>query len=28
MDMPQGQIAVFADPEGAPFGIWAGDTDD
>ena len=28
MEMPNGQIAVLADPEGAPFGIWAGDTDD
>jgi predicted enzyme related to lactoylglutathione lyase len=28
MEMPQGQIAVLSDPEGAPFGIWAGDTDD
>jgi predicted enzyme related to lactoylglutathione lyase len=28
MEMPQGQIAVLTDPEGAPFGIWAGDTDD
>lgn len=28
MEMPQGQIAVLSDPEGAVFGIWAGDTDD
>jgi predicted enzyme related to lactoylglutathione lyase len=28
MDMPQGQIGVFTDPQGAPFGIWAGQTDD
>jgi hypothetical protein len=28
MEMPQGQIAVLSDPEGAPFGIWAGEVDD
>jgi predicted enzyme related to lactoylglutathione lyase len=28
MDMPQGRIAVFTDPQGAPFGVWDGDTDD
>lgn len=28
MEMPNGQIAVLTDPEGAPFGVWAGQTDD
>lgn len=28
VDMPQGQIAVFTDPQGAPFGVWAGEIDD
>jgi uncharacterized protein len=28
LDMPQGNIAVLTDPHGAPFGIFAGDTDD
>jgi predicted enzyme related to lactoylglutathione lyase len=28
MDMPQGKIAVLADPQGAAFGVWEGETDD
>ncbi|MGH2960763.1 MAG: VOC family protein [Solirubrobacterales bacterium] len=28
MEMPQGQIAILTDPQGAPFGVWAGETDD
>jgi uncharacterized protein len=28
LDMPQGNIAVFTDPQGAPFGIFAGRLDD
>jgi predicted enzyme related to lactoylglutathione lyase len=28
LEMPQGRIAVLADPQGAPFGIWEGETDD
>ena len=28
LDMPQGKIAVLADPQGAPFGVWDGETDD
>jgi uncharacterized protein len=28
IDMPQGKIAFLSDPQGAPFGIWEGDTDD
>jgi uncharacterized protein len=28
MDMPQGKIAIFADSQGAPFGVFEGETDD
>ena len=28
MEMPQGRIAVFSDPQGAPFAVWEGETDD
>jgi len=28
MEMPQGRIAFLSDPQGAPFGIWEGVTDD
>jgi predicted enzyme related to lactoylglutathione lyase len=28
MEMPQGMIAVFSDPQGAPFAVWEGETDD
>jgi predicted enzyme related to lactoylglutathione lyase len=28
MEMPQGRIAVLADPLGAPFGVWEGEVDD
>ena len=28
MEMPQGGIAILSDPQGAPFGVWAGETDD
>ncbi len=28
LEMPQGKIALFTDPQGAPFGIWEGNTDD
>ena len=28
MDMEQGKIAIFSDPQGAPFGIFEGDVDD
>jgi predicted enzyme related to lactoylglutathione lyase len=28
MDMPQGKIAIFADPQGAPFGVFEGEVDD
>jgi predicted enzyme related to lactoylglutathione lyase len=28
LEMPNGRIAVLADPQGAPFGIWEGQTDD
>jgi uncharacterized protein len=28
MDMPQGKIAVFTDPQGAPFAVWEGEVDD
>jgi hypothetical protein len=28
MDMPQGKIAIFADPQGAPFGVFEGEIDD
>jgi predicted enzyme related to lactoylglutathione lyase len=28
LDMPQGKIAVLADPQGAAFGVWEGNTDD
>jgi uncharacterized protein len=28
VDMPQGRIAVLADPQGAPFGVWEGEVDD
>jgi uncharacterized protein len=28
MDMPQGKIAVFSDPEGAPFAVWEGEVQD
>ena len=28
MEMPQGRIAVLTDPEGAPFGVWAGEVDE
>jgi predicted enzyme related to lactoylglutathione lyase len=28
MDMPQGKIAVFTDPQGAAFAVWEGDVDD
>jgi predicted enzyme related to lactoylglutathione lyase len=28
VDMQQGKIAVLADPQGAPFGIWEGEVDD
>jgi uncharacterized protein len=27
-DMPQAKIAIFADPQGAPFGVFEGETDD
>jgi predicted enzyme related to lactoylglutathione lyase len=26
--MPQGKIAVFSDPAGAPFAIWEGEVQD
>jgi predicted enzyme related to lactoylglutathione lyase len=28
MEMPQGRIAVFSDPQGATFAVWEGETDD
>ena len=28
MQMPQGSIAVFADPQGAVFALWTGEYDD
>ena len=28
MEMPQGGIAILSDPQGAPFGVWAGEIDD
>jgi predicted enzyme related to lactoylglutathione lyase len=28
MDMPQGKIAVFSDPAGAPFAVWEGEVQD
>ena len=28
MDMPQGKIAVFSDPEDAPFAVWEGEVQD
>ena len=28
MDMAQGKIAVFSDPEGAPFAVWEGEVED
>ena len=28
MEMPQGKIAFLSDPQGTPFGIWEGETDD
>jgi uncharacterized protein len=28
IEMPQGKIAFLSDPQGAPFGIWEGETDD
>ena len=28
MEMPQGKIAFLSDPQGSPFGIWEGETDD
>jgi predicted enzyme related to lactoylglutathione lyase len=28
MDMPQGKIAIFADPQGAPFSVFEGEVDD
>ena len=28
MEMPAGRIAIIADPQGAPLGLWEGETDD
>ncbi len=28
MEMPQGSIAILTDPQGAPLGVWEGETDD